>query len=215
MLAYALGRIGCQVAGDGDWGIINSAFVSTADGTVQLSNSSTAFTRTLTENAGFYTSQFGSLGNVQQASVKPFLDLPNWMFAYSYPHNVNNEGIPLFGCTWDNYCNHLPLPVFPTPLYEIIVCLILFAILWSIRKKITTPGRLFAIYLILNGIERFFIEHIRVNTRYHFFGLSPTQAEIISLSLIAGGLLLYWYSPRLRTAKVIQMTESDPVQGSD
>ncbi|MER3463894.1 MAG: diacylglyceryl transferase, partial [Chitinophagaceae bacterium] len=26
MIAYAIGRIGCQVAGDGDWGIYNSAF---------------------------------------------------------------------------------------------------------------------------------------------------------------------------------------------
>src|SRR5688572_25180877 len=28
MLAYALGRIGCQVAGDGDWGIYNSAYIT-------------------------------------------------------------------------------------------------------------------------------------------------------------------------------------------
>ena len=28
MLAYGLGRIGCQVAGDGDWGILNSAYIS-------------------------------------------------------------------------------------------------------------------------------------------------------------------------------------------
>ena len=209
MLAYALGRVGCQVAGDGDWGIINSAFTSNADGTVQLTNSSAAFTRTLTENGTFYVSQFGSLGAVQHAPVRPFLGLPNWMFAYSYPHNVNNEGIPLFGCTWDNYCNHLPLPVFPTPLYEIVICLILFAVLWSIRKRIATPGRLFAIYLILNGVERFFIEHIRVNSKYHFLGLNPTQAEIISLGLIVAGLVLYWYSPRLKTAKVVQMPAPD------
>jgi phosphatidylglycerol---prolipoprotein diacylglyceryl transferase len=25
MLGYALGRVGCQVSGDGDWGVINSA----------------------------------------------------------------------------------------------------------------------------------------------------------------------------------------------
>ena len=29
---------------------------------------------------------------------------------------------------------------------------------------------LFFIYLILNGIERFFIEKIRVNTKYDIFG---------------------------------------------
>ena len=203
MFAYGWGRMGCQVAGDGDWGIVNSAFVSNPDGTVQLANSNNLFNRALTENAGYYASQFGSLNNVQHASVKPFLDLPNWLFAYSYPHNVNNEGIPLFGCTWDNYCNHLPLPVFPTPIYEIVSCLILFFILWSIRKKIKTPGRMFAVYLMLNGIERFLIEHIRVNTQYHFLGLNPTQAEIISVGLMISGVVLYWIAPKLRVSKAL------------
>ena len=32
MIAYAIGRIGCQVAGDGDWGVFNSAYVSDAYG---------------------------------------------------------------------------------------------------------------------------------------------------------------------------------------
>ena len=203
MFAYGWGRMGCQVAGDGDWGIINSAFVSNADGSVQLSNSANAFTHVLTDNASYYAQQFGSLGAVQHASVKPFLGLPNWLFAYTYPHNVNNEGTPLFGCTWDNYCNYLPLPVFPTPIYEIVTCLTLFFILWSIRKKIKTPGRMFAIYLLFNGVERFLIEHIRVNTQYHFLGLNPTQAEIISLGLIIAGLCLYCLAPRLRVSKNI------------
>jgi len=34
MIAYAIGRIGCQVSGDGDWGIYNSAYVSDAPGHV-------------------------------------------------------------------------------------------------------------------------------------------------------------------------------------
>jgi len=205
MFAYGWGRMGCQIAGDGDWGIINSAFVSDADGTVQLADPNTSFNHTLTDNAGYYIHQFGSLGAVQHASVKPFLGLPDWFFAYTYPHNVNNEGIPLFGCTWDNYCNHLPIPVFPTPIYEIITCLILFFILWSVRKNFKVPGRMFAIYLILNGIERFLVEHIRVNTQYHFLGLNPTQAEIISLGLIVSGALLYVIAPRLRVSKNIAL----------
>ena len=32
ILAYALGRIGCQVAGDGDWGVYNSAYVADSTG---------------------------------------------------------------------------------------------------------------------------------------------------------------------------------------
>ena len=57
----------------------------------------------------------------------------------------------------------------------------------EIRKRIKTPGNLFAIYLILNGIERFFIEKIRVNSKYDIFGFHPTQAELISAGLVIAG----------------------------
>ena len=30
LIAYAVGRIGCQVSGDGDWGIYNSAYITDA-----------------------------------------------------------------------------------------------------------------------------------------------------------------------------------------
>ncbi|MDE3251299.1 MAG: prolipoprotein diacylglyceryl transferase [Bacteroidota bacterium] len=146
MLAYALGRIGCQVSGDGDWGIVNN-------------------------------------------HPKPFSWLPDWLWAYRYPHNVIGEGIPIPGCT-GQYCNQLAAPVYPTALYEIIACLILFSVLWMIRKKIKVPGQLFGIYLIFNGVERFSIETIRVNTRYEFLPFHPTQAEIISLLLVISGVIM-------------------------
>jgi phosphatidylglycerol:prolipoprotein diacylglycerol transferase len=85
----------------------------------------------------------------------------------------------------------LPLPVFPTSFYETIVCLLLFAILWALRKKLKIPGTLFALYLMVNGIERFFIEKIRVNNRMNLFGFHPTQAEVISTLLFLTGFLLF------------------------
>ncbi len=158
MLAYGVGRIGCQVAGDGDWGILNT-------------------------------------------HVNPYKWLPDWLWSYDYPHNVNKEGIPITNCNWGDFCYHLSPPVYPTPLYEIIAALLIFAFLWSIRKKIKIPGRMFAIYLVLNGIERFFIEQIRVNTKYNIFGFHPTQAELIAASLIIGGIILYIYSPKIKFDK--------------
>src|SRR6185369_7671159 len=89
--------------------------------------------------------------------------LPDWFWSYRYPHNVINEGIPIPGCV-GHHCSMLELPVFPTPLYESITCILLFFFLWSIRKKISSAGVLFSIYLLLNGLERFAIETIRVNT---------------------------------------------------
>ena len=155
MLAYALGRIGCQVSGDGDWGIPN-------------------------------------------LHAKPLSFIPDWCWAYRYPNNVVGEGIPISGCTGP-YCNQLPIPVYPTALYEIVACLILFFILWSVRKRIKIPGQLAGLYLVFNGMERFFIEKIRVNTKYESLPFRPTQAEIISVLLIIAGVILLtnskkWFS---------------------
>jgi prolipoprotein diacylglyceryltransferase len=158
MLAYGVGRIGCQVAGDGDWGIDNTA-------------------------------------------PNRFSWLPDWFWAYSYPHNVLNEGIPIPGCV-GQYCNMLPQPVFPTPLYEVIASLLIFAFLWSIRKRISTPGVMAAIYLILNGIERFLVEKIRINTRYNIFGFQPTQAELIAGAMIIFGIILLIYFKRKKLVPI-------------
>ncbi len=115
--------------------------------------------------------------------------LPDWMWAYDYPNNVLNAGIPIEGCI-GNYCSHLAIPVFPTAFYEIVMALGLFAFLWSIRRKINIPGIMFGIYMVVNGLERFLIEKIRVNTNYNIFGFEITQAEIISSALIIAGLII-------------------------
>lgn len=128
---------------------------------------------------------------IQNLAPKPewMSFLPDWVWAYSYPNNVINAGVPIEGCV-GNYCNELLYPVFPTPIYEIIMALGIFALLWSIRKRIKIPGLLFGIYLVFNGLERFLIEKIRVNTKYVIFGNEITQAEIISSILIIIGLTI-------------------------
>jgi len=189
MIAYAVGRIGCQVSGDGDWGIPNSAYLSRADGKVFRATAN-EFQNTMQQNQAYVEYVFGSEGNVRHYSVHAPSFLPDWLFAYPYPHNVNDIGLRLFGCTGE-HCAYLPLPVFPTPIYETIAGTLIFFLLWSLRKRLPIPGTLFSLYLILNGIERFFIEQIRVNTRYNLFGLKPTQAELIALALVIGGAACY------------------------
>ena len=146
MLAYGVGRIGCQMSGDGDWGIDN-------------------------------------------ISPKPewMSFLPDWMWSYTFPHNVINAGVPIEGCT-GKFCMELANPVWPTAFYEVIMSLTIFGILWAMRKHIKVPGALFFIYLIFNGVERFFIEKIRINTEYNILG-GITQAEIISFSLILTAII--------------------------
>jgi prolipoprotein diacylglyceryltransferase len=155
MLAYGIGRIGCQMSGDGDWGIDN-----------------------LTPKPEWISF------------------LPDWMWSYNFPHNVINAGIPIEGCT-GNFCMQLANPVWPTAFYEVVMSIAIFGILWAIRKHIKVPGALFFIYLSFNGIERFFIEKIRINTEYNILG-GITQAEIISFCLVFIGILgtTYLYKTR-------------------
>ncbi|WP_207512696.1 prolipoprotein diacylglyceryl transferase [Longitalea luteola] len=205
ILAYSIGRIGCQVAGDGDWGILNSAYVTEMgpESKVQPADT-TRFQNTLQAHNSFYlrTFQVNNVSEIPHARVKAPAWLPNWLFAYSYPHNVVNEGVRIPGCEEEQFCNQLPIPVFPTPFYETVFCFLLFLFLWSLRKKLKVPGTLFGVYLIVNGIERFFVEQIRVNTKYSIFGFHPTQAEIIAVCLVLAGAALYLYMKRKYGAKI-------------
>lgn len=160
ILAYAIGRTGCQLAGDGCWGITNTA---------------------------------------PQPSWLGFL--PGWMWAFNFPHNVIDEGILIHGCTGD-HCYILQHPVFPTSFYETVAGVMIFMTLWSIRKKLTIPGYLFCLYLILTGIERYSIEKIRVNKIYSVLGMHLTQAEIIALVLIILGFSGFWYFKILEKHKL-------------
>lgn len=202
MLAYAVGRMGCQFSGDGDWGINNSAYGTNPTGKVEKITEA-QYQEILHRDSAYFVRQFGSLESVPHRNFeKPasLSFLPDFFFAYSYPHNVVNDGIQLQGCNGE-YCSALPVGVYPTPLYEILVCGLFFIVLMAIRKKVTTPGVIFGIYLILNGVERFFVEKIRVNTKYDIFGFHPTQAEIIASLLVIGGAILIWYARKTNPLK--------------
>jgi len=65
----------------------------------------------------------------------------------------------------------------------------LFLVLWSVRKWIVAPGVMFMLYIMLNGVERFAIEQVRVNTKLEFLGMNLTQAEIIAIGFVVVGVL--------------------------
>ncbi len=145
MLAYGVGRLGCHVSGDGDWGIVNN---------------------TAAPNW-----------------------MPDWLWSYNYPNNVLGEGVLIPECIYDDYCYQLLNPVYPTPLYETMASILFFIILWKLRPRLKIAGQLFFIYLIFNGVERFFVEKIRINEVYNISGWAITQAEIISVTFIVIGVI--------------------------
>jgi phosphatidylglycerol---prolipoprotein diacylglyceryl transferase len=128
-LAYGVGRIGCHVAGDGDWGAIT--------------------------------------------------DVP-WGVAYTNA---------IVG--WADPNTGIPYPpgtrVHPTPIYEFIEGVIVFGILWSLRKRGYAPGTMAWLYLILGGLARFIVEFWRINP---VLGFGLSEAQWFSLALIALGAFL-------------------------
>jgi phosphatidylglycerol:prolipoprotein diacylglycerol transferase len=124
-MGYAIGRIGCQISGDGDYG-------------------------------------------------KPS-HLP---WAMGYPHGT------------------VPTPpgvrVQPTPIYETLAMGLIAWWLWRMRDRLR-PGALFALYLLLSGLERLLIEFLRRNHRV-VAGLTTPQLESIALMLV--GLLWLWWLNR-------------------
>ncbi len=96
--------------------------------------------------------------------------------------------------------NGLPpttVPVHPTQIYEVLMGMSIFGILYYLRTRTRFVGQLFSIYLILVGAERFLIEFIRTN-RHHILGLTGAQL-IGALMVLLGGVLLY-YLPRREAA---------------
>lgn len=116
-IGYFFGRLGCQLAGDGDYGTPS-----------------------------------------------------NLPWAMSYPHGT----VPTFQ------------RVHPTPFYEMFAYAVIFVILLQLKKKEIPSGRLFFVFLILAGVERFAIEFIRLNP---VLAIGLTEAQIVSLGLILLGVL--------------------------
>ena len=92
------------------------------------------------------------------------------------------------------------LAVHPTQIYEAILMLGAFMVLWSLRKSGQPVGWIFGLYLVIAGVERFLIEILRAkDDRF----LGPfTLAQLTSVILIAVGA---WLLMSLKRA-------SDPVR---
>ncbi|KXK56816.1 MAG: prolipoprotein diacylglyceryl transferase [Chlorobi bacterium] len=154
ILAYGIGRIGCQLAGDGDYGIpTNIPWAMTYPN-----------------------------GTVSTLSAK------NAQLAELYQTIFPGQPVPV------------DIPVHPAPVYETLAASAIFAFLWGIRKRPMAVGQMFAIYLILAGIERLLVEFIRLNDLYA--GLS--QAQWISVGMIAVGSIMIY---RNRTAPKEEYTQ--------
>jgi len=101
-------------------------------------------------------------------------------------------GLP-WGVAYVNGTAGWPYPpgivVHPAALYEMIALLGIFALLLRLRSRVTPPGALFAIYLVLSGLTRLLVEIIRTNPP-GLLGL--TDAQWTSIVLSGGAALWLW-----------------------
>lgn len=81
-------------------------------------------------------------------------------------------------------------PCHPTPVYEMILGVAGFALMWFVfRKKSYPEGMLFAIYLVLSSVFRFSVEFLRLNPRL-LFGLSEAQLISVVFFVLGVGWIL-------------------------
>lgn len=73
----------------------------------------------------------------------------------------------------------------PTPLYEILMNLTIFAVLWKLRTRRLPDGALFLIYLVLYSVGRFVITFW---SAYQTVAFGLNQAQLISIAGLALGL---------------------------
>jgi phosphatidylglycerol:prolipoprotein diacylglycerol transferase len=96
-------------------------------------------------------------------------------FAYTSP----NAMVPQLGVYYT-----------PMPVYEIIVNLGIFALLWQLRKRNWPDGLLFLVYLTLYSVERFLLAF---TSSYQVIALGLTQSQIVALVALAAALpLIAW-----------------------
>jgi len=90
----------------------------------------------------------------------------------------------------------------PSPVYEIMWNLLVFAVIWRFRGRLKPDGSLFLLYLSLYSFGRFFIEFTRAVTpaQIAVFGLLHTPHFIALLVLaVCVPLLIY----RMRWARAL------------
>lgn len=86
-------------------------------------------------------------------------------------------------------------PVHPTQIYEILLTLPIFLLLWSLRDRDLPDYFLFFLFFMLAGLERFIVEFYRVNEAIAF---DLTAAQWASVGFIVVGAVGLWRSTDTR-----------------
>jgi phosphatidylglycerol:prolipoprotein diacylglycerol transferase len=120
-------------------------------------------------------------------------------------------GCLMNGCCYGLECNwpwaiHFPYGhhtyphgVHPTQVYDSLLNLVLYCgLAWMYRRK-KFDGEVFAAYLIGYAIFRSFVEMFRGDYPQHYLGGWATPAQLVSVGILALGLILWLVLPKFPT----------------
>jgi phosphatidylglycerol:prolipoprotein diacylglycerol transferase len=115
----------------------------------------------------------GRIGNIINGDIVGY-KTNGWGFEYTNPNT--------FG--------PLNTPVQPANLYELLISLTLFIVLWSLRKRIHPEGMLAMLYIVLYSLSQFFIFFLRDNV-YVLGGLKQAQVTALVVIVLTLPIIAY------------------------
>lgn len=132
---------------------------------------------------------------------EPLLPLADFtVSAIPLAHAVGRIGCFLNGCCYGRP-TEMPWGVYlegavrhPTQLYEVMVNLGVYALIWLAIARKPRAGTILALYLVSYPLGRFVTEFFRGDPRVRFIGLTLAQAT--SLAMMLAGIILWLYLRR-------------------
>jgi phosphatidylglycerol:prolipoprotein diacylglycerol transferase len=118
---------------------------------------------------------FGRIGNIINGDVIGYPTNLPWGFIYANP----NSFAPRHDIAYQ-----------PAAVYEAIINIIIFGILWSLRNRVK-PGILFFVYIFSYSLSQILVFFVRDN-EIIFAGLKQAQLTAIGV-IIATAILFFWY----------------------
>lgn len=98
----------------------------------------------------------------------------------------------------------------PTPIYEFLLSLVVFWILWQLGKRSRPVGWLTGVYLVLSGIGRFLVEFVRINPKLYFHHtMSNAQVAAAASTLVGVAVIAVAHSRGVQWTPTLS-TEPQP-----
>src|SRR5947209_1524226 len=137
----------------------------------------------------------GRIGNIINGDIVGY-KTNGWGFEYTNPHTFATPNVP----------------VQPASLYELLISLGLFLLLWNLRTRIHPEGMLAMLYIVLYSVSQFFIFFVRDNVVI-LGGLKQAQVTSLVVIILTLPVIAYLLSKeRRQPTPEVQRAES-PASG--